>query len=272
MPRIRIAIVLLLVGAGTAGAQSAPRRPAAAPPDAASVDAIISALYASVSHAADARPDFDRMRKIFLYVGMLVPPKAPDASDFRVMDVDQFAERVEKAAAARKEKGEAPTGFFEREASRRTDCFGNVCHVFSTYESRHSPSDAAPFQRGERLGAFLAAVGVDVEAEHAGRQPQADVESGLGTHEPRLDVGAGRVWRPVPGERLRRRVLLTGTATDRQRPGPSRIAVHAHGSPVGTDACNLCCQVNLSHAIDGPGFRSGSERRGPPLTVAAPLC
>jgi len=79
---------------------------------------------------------------------LLVPPKAPDAADFRVMDVDQFAERVEKAAAARKEKGEPAVGFFEREAARRTDCFGNVCHVFSTYESRHAPSDAAPFQRG----------------------------------------------------------------------------------------------------------------------------
>jgi len=148
MSRFRIAIVMLLIGAAPAGAQSAPRRQAAAPPDAASVDAIISALYASVSHAADARPDFDRMRRIFLYVGMLVPPKAPDAADFRVMDVDQFAERVEKAAAARKEKGEPAVGFFEREAARRTDCFGNVCHVFSTYESRHAPSDAAPFQRG----------------------------------------------------------------------------------------------------------------------------
>ena len=147
MSRFRIAIVVLLIGAGSAGAQSAPRRQAAAPPDAASVDAILSALYGSVSHAADARPDFDRMRKIFLYVGMLVPPKAPGA-DFRPMDVDQFAERVEKAAVTRKEKGEAPTGFFEREIARRTDCFGDVCQVFSTYESRHAPSDAAPFQRG----------------------------------------------------------------------------------------------------------------------------
>ena len=69
-------------------------------------------------------------------------------ADFRPMDVDQFAERVEKAAAARKEKGEAPAGFFEREIARRTDCFGDVCQVFSTYESRHAQSDAAPFQRG----------------------------------------------------------------------------------------------------------------------------
>jgi len=38
--------------------------------------------------------------------------------------------------------------FFEREAARRTDAFGNIAHVFSTYESRHSKDDAKPFQRG----------------------------------------------------------------------------------------------------------------------------
>jgi len=78
---------------------------------------------------------------------MLVPPKAAGA-DFRALDVDQFAERYEKSVAARKEKGEPATGFFEREISRRTDCFGNICQVFSTYESRHSATDATPFQRG----------------------------------------------------------------------------------------------------------------------------
>jgi len=147
MSRFRLATALLLLLTGVASAQPYQRREAAAPADAASVDAIVSALYGSVSHAADARPDFDRMRRIFLYVGMLVPPKAAGA-DFRAMDVDQFAERYEKSVATQKEKGEPPTGFFEREIARRTDCFGNICQVFSTYESRHAAADAAPFQRG----------------------------------------------------------------------------------------------------------------------------
>jgi hypothetical protein len=111
------------------------------------VDAIVSALYASVSHGPDASPDFERMRRIFLYVGMLVPPKRP-GQEFTVVDVDGFAERYQKSVSERKEKGEAPAGFFEREIARRTDCFGNVCHVFSTYESRRSLSDPKPFQRG----------------------------------------------------------------------------------------------------------------------------
>lgn len=147
MPRLPIAVVCLWLLTGISSAQTRGRREPVAPADTASVDAIVSALSASVSHAADASPDFDRMRRIFLYVGMLVPPKAAGA-DFRAMDVDQFAERYEKSVAARKEKGEPAVGFFEREVARRTDCFGNICQVFSTYESRRSPSDSAPFQRG----------------------------------------------------------------------------------------------------------------------------
>jgi hypothetical protein len=147
MSRLRVAVVFLFFLTAIGSAQTLKRREAAAPPDAASVDAIVAALYGSVSHGSDASPDFDRMRRIFLYVGMLVPPKAAGA-DFRALDVDQFAERYEKSVAARKEKGEPATGFFEREISRRTDCFGNICQVFSTYESRHSATDATPFQRG----------------------------------------------------------------------------------------------------------------------------
>src|SRR5213594_2509365 len=123
--RSRMIAALLLVPALAAG-QTARRREPAAPADAASVDAIVSALYASVSHGPEASPDFDRLRGIFLYVGMLVPPKRA-GEDFSVMDVDAFAERYQKGVTARKEKGTPATGFFEREIARRTDCFGNVC-------------------------------------------------------------------------------------------------------------------------------------------------
>ena len=142
MSRSTIAVVSLLLVTGLATAQGvAPKEPT-------SVDAVLSELYASVSHAAGSAPDLARMRRIFHSSGKLVPPKAPDAPDFRVLTVDQFAERIEKLVAERKAKGEPPLGFFEREIARRTDCFGNVCHVFSTYEARRSPSDTTPFVRG----------------------------------------------------------------------------------------------------------------------------
>jgi hypothetical protein len=147
MSKPGVVILSLLFLTGVASAQPTKRKEAAAPADAASVDAVVSALYAAVSHGPDASPDFDRLRRIFLYVGMLIPPKAPGEADFRVMDVDQFEERVEKSRAAQKEKGQ-PTGFFEREIGRRTDCFGNICQIFSAYEARRSASDATPFVRG----------------------------------------------------------------------------------------------------------------------------
>ena len=39
-------------------------------------------------------------------------------------------------------------GFFEREIHKTVEQFGNVMHVFSTYESRRKAEDPQPFQRG----------------------------------------------------------------------------------------------------------------------------
>ena len=142
--RFLFAAVLFLAFA-TAPGQTMRRREAAPSADTASVEAAVAAFYASVSHGPGAAPDFERMRSIFLYVGMIVPPK-PAGENFAVSDVDGLADRYEKSAAARKEK--AATGLVEREIARRTDCFGNVCHVFSTYESRFTEADAKPFERG----------------------------------------------------------------------------------------------------------------------------
>jgi hypothetical protein len=115
--------------------------------DGSSADTIVTALYESVTNGPDAAPDWERMRGIFLPVGMIVPPRRPQEDPFTVLDVDGFQDRVRKAIATMKEKGE-PTAFYEREVARHADCFGNVCHVFSTYESRHDPSDEKPFARG----------------------------------------------------------------------------------------------------------------------------
>lgn len=121
------------------------RRPSDA--DGASADAVVAALYASVSHDEASAPNWERMRNLFLQVGMLIPPKNPRSDMFTVLDVDGFEQRVREGIAAAKQKGE-PTSFFEKEISRRTDCFGNVCQIFSTYESRRAAADEKPFVRG----------------------------------------------------------------------------------------------------------------------------
>ena len=155
MRRIRsasIALVLGLVLSTAARAQAPSRaRPRTGAPEAsadgASVDAIVKGLYESVSHGSDAEPNWKRMRDIFLPVGMLVPPKRASEDIFTVLDVDAYEERTKKWMSTAKAKGES-TAFFETEVARKTDCFGNVCQVFSTYASRHAPDDAKPFMRG----------------------------------------------------------------------------------------------------------------------------
>jgi len=155
MRRIRNASIALVIGlAFSAGALAqAPSRarprtaPEASSADGASVDAIIKGLYESVSHGPDGEPNWKRMRDIFLPVGMLIPPKRASEDIFTVLDVDAYEERTKKWMTTAKAKGES-TAFFETEVARKTDCFGNVCQVFSTYASRHAPDDAKPFMRG----------------------------------------------------------------------------------------------------------------------------
>ena len=135
----------LLVAATASGQMR--RREAAVPADAVSPEAAVAALYASVSFPAGGAPDFERMRGVFLYVGMVVPP-VKTGQEIAVSDVDSWSEKFQKAAAERKQKGEPGQGFFEREIARRTDCFGNVCQIFSTYEGRRLATDEKPFVRG----------------------------------------------------------------------------------------------------------------------------
>ena len=54
-------------------------------------------------------------------------------------------ERMNRAILHR---GPDDDGFYETEVARRTEQFGCIAHVWSTYESRHDPRDPAPFMRG----------------------------------------------------------------------------------------------------------------------------
>jgi hypothetical protein len=119
-----------------------PALPAANPADVASMDSIIAAVYDVISGPAGKKRDWDRMRSLFVPGARLIPtgPRQSGGYGSRVLTVDEYIERA--SGVFEKE------GFFEREASRQTEQFGQIAHAFSTYESRHAPEDAKPFQRG----------------------------------------------------------------------------------------------------------------------------
>jgi hypothetical protein len=58
----------------------------------------------------------------------------------QMLDVDGFISRCAAHIAN--------NGFFEKEIARRTEQFGRIAHVWSTYESRHNADDPKPFMRG----------------------------------------------------------------------------------------------------------------------------
>jgi hypothetical protein len=115
--------------------------PAANSADVATMDSVLAALYDVISGPAGTR-NWDRFRSLFIPGARLIPttPRPTGEVGSRVLTVEEYVQRV--GAFFEKE------GFFEREAARRVETFGNIAHVFSTYESRHAKEDAKPFQRG----------------------------------------------------------------------------------------------------------------------------
>ncbi len=140
---MRIATITLLLLAGIAspaGAQSL--RPANTPSpvvstapkaneaDVASVDAIVKALYDVISGPAGKPRDWNRMRSLFVPEARMMPVGKHGQGELRIrmMGVNDYV----ATSAPLIEKN----GFTERELARRIERFGNIAHVFSTYEAQ----------------------------------------------------------------------------------------------------------------------------------------
>jgi hypothetical protein len=117
-------------------------RPPANPSDVSSVDAIITALYASISGAKGEPRDFVRMRSLFAPNALMVATgrRADGSVAVRSMSPAEY-----EAVAG---PGLVAGGFFEREIGRTMQSFGQVTHVMSAYDSKRTLADPAPFSRG----------------------------------------------------------------------------------------------------------------------------
>jgi hypothetical protein len=115
--------------------------PAPRPADVASIDGIISALYQSISGAAGVDRQWDRFRSLMAPGARLIPTgtRRDSTSTMRVLTPEEYI--TQNDAGLKR-------GFFEVEIARKTDRFGNIVQLFSTYESRRAESDAQPFSRG----------------------------------------------------------------------------------------------------------------------------
>jgi hypothetical protein len=125
-----LACIMVALLASTAAAQTpAPPPPSPRPEDVRTLDGIIGAFYDVISGPAGTPRQWRRDSSLYIprvrFVAMDVEGSRPVAA---VMDHAEFVARYNKAFVDR--------GFFEREIHRVTKRFGNVAHVFSTYEYR----------------------------------------------------------------------------------------------------------------------------------------
>ena len=113
------------------------------PADVSSIESTIKALYDVISGDAGKPRDWDRFRTLLYKDARLIPSgKNQETGVFgaRALSGEDYIKRVEPVFAK--------DGFYEREVARQVEIYGNIAHVFSTYESFRSMSDKKPFMRG----------------------------------------------------------------------------------------------------------------------------
>lgn len=131
------------------GTQSAPAEsgknaadmPAAKPEDVKSLDAIVAAVYDVISGPPGER-DWNRFNSLFAKDARLIAVRTPKDGGKPSLAVMTPGDYAARAGDYFKQHG-----FFEHELSRKTDSFGAMTHIYTTYESRET-KDGKPIDRG----------------------------------------------------------------------------------------------------------------------------
>jgi hypothetical protein len=111
-------------------------------PSVASIDAIISNLYAVISGEKAQERDWAHFKFLFHANAKLIPAgKTPEGTiAARHLSPEDY---IKTSGAWLVENG-----FFEVEINRQVQEFGNIAHVFSTYQAYRSAGETTPFMRG----------------------------------------------------------------------------------------------------------------------------
>ncbi len=116
--------------------------PGARPQDVASIDALVTASYAAISHPAGKSADLQRFQSLF----------QPGAQLFNVSDQNGRpairAGTIEQITKMLQSTQHHERAHFEKEIARRTQRFGNVAHVWSTYQSTDTEQSRRTYVRG----------------------------------------------------------------------------------------------------------------------------
>ncbi|MGC2695314.1 MAG: hypothetical protein WA738_05930 [Candidatus Angelobacter sp.] len=124
----------------TPAAPSTATAVSARPGDVDSIDHIIASVYDVISGPPGQR-DWDRFNSLYYAGARMIPTRRDDkgAITARVVTPEDYAKRAQDFF--NKE------GFFENSVANHVESWGNIAHVWSTYESHHAKGEK-PFARG----------------------------------------------------------------------------------------------------------------------------
>ena len=108
----------------------------------ASIDSTISTLYSVISGDKGEERNWELFQHLFKKDAKLIPTGKNKKGEtiVRYMSPEDYIKSSGKWLLE--------NGFHEIEINRETQTFGNITHVFSTYESYKSKTDEKPFMRG----------------------------------------------------------------------------------------------------------------------------
>jgi hypothetical protein len=134
--RLIYTFILLISVAAAAFAQSRPRVEVPTvpvnPKDVASIDSIVKAFYDTISGPAGQPRQWGRDRTLYIPgVRFVSMGERSGKISMSVSDHQQYVDNTNESFVR--------SGFFEKEIYRIEKRFGNIAHVFSTYEFRSKP-------------------------------------------------------------------------------------------------------------------------------------
>lgn len=114
------------------------------PSDVESPRAIVLATYAAIAREPGRNYDWDRFRTLFLEGALLIPNTEQTEGVFTPLSVEGFISWVDEFTDL---SAATDRGFIEGEIHRIEERYGDIAHVFSTYE-KHYWGDESVLGRG----------------------------------------------------------------------------------------------------------------------------
>ena len=142
-------LLAIFTSAFAVSAQEKLTKPESVPPtaykvdakDVSSIDGIIKATYDVISGGVGEKRNWDRFHALFYKDAKLIPSgtNRQGITGARTFTPEEYAKNSGSFLVDQ--------GFREREIARRVEKYGNIAHVFSTYEGSRG-TETKPFVRG----------------------------------------------------------------------------------------------------------------------------